>query len=182
MKRGALFSFLLLATSAAYAVPSMHVTVSDPNGKPAYRGATNADGTFATGNLPPSQYVVQFTSKDAAATKDQYLLVISAGKKNLISNTFAGEKFTSGGAAVKLDLAAVGKISGQVVSAQALAAAKVRIINGKRYRWVEAETGSNLRGHLAEEGRAGAHQVVIFSTDEIRKIQDRGDSSVLLHR
>ncbi len=58
-----LFTLILLFTAAAYGIPLMNVTVSDANSKLAFKGATNANGTFATAELRPGQYVVQFNSK-----------------------------------------------------------------------------------------------------------------------
>ena len=61
--RGALLSLALLAAGMAQGgVSPVNVIVSDAGGKPAFQGMTNANGTFATTNLTPGNYVVQFKS------------------------------------------------------------------------------------------------------------------------
>ena len=59
----------------------MDVTVFDANGKVAFKGPMSANATFATRNLHPGHYVVQFNSRRAAVKNNQYLLVVSAGTK-----------------------------------------------------------------------------------------------------
>ena len=104
-----------IAISIVYgAVPALNVTVSDASGKAAFRGATNADGTFATTNLKPGNYVVQFHSTNPALKGNQYALVISAGKKKVSANSVTGETFAAGGVAMKIDVGASVKITGQV--------------------------------------------------------------------
>jgi len=41
-------------------VPPLDVTVFDPSSKVAFKGSLSANSTFATGNLRPGNYVVQF--------------------------------------------------------------------------------------------------------------------------
>jgi hypothetical protein len=83
-------AFFFVAISVVYgAVPALSVTVSDASGKAAFRGATNATGTFATTNLKPGNYVVQFNSTNSALKGNQYALVISAGKKKVSANAVA---------------------------------------------------------------------------------------------
>ena len=108
---------LLVAASVANAgVPSLNVTVSDSTGKAAFKGATKADGGFSTGNLKPGNYVVQFNSANSALKGGQYSIIIAAGKKKVVANSLAGEKFLGGGVAMKIDVGAglgiVGHVSG----------------------------------------------------------------------
>ncbi|MGI8820275.1 MAG: carboxypeptidase-like regulatory domain-containing protein [Chthoniobacterales bacterium] len=182
MKSYPLLGFLLLVASAVYAIPRVEVTVSAAGGKVVDRGTTAADGTFATGKLSPGHYVVQFNSKDQTMKSDEYLLIVSAGKQSVISNALPGETFTTRGAAVKMDLPGAGKIGGQVASARALAQAKVRMINGKRYRWVESATGSNLGGHLAEATAGNGQQVQTLSTNEVNKLQEHAGEGSMINK
>lgn len=150
----------------------MEVTVADAHSRVAFQGATKANGTFATGDLRPGPYVVRFHSRRATVKGDQFMLILLAGKKPLLSNAVAGEKFTSpGGVAVKIDVAPGAKITGQVESARALARDKVKVVNGKRYFFVR-ETGSNLGGHWIAEDARGAGRTLQMNADQIRNIQN----------
>jgi hypothetical protein len=94
--------FLVASSVADTGVPSMNVTVSDPSGKMAFKGATKNDGDFATAKLPPGNYVVQFTTKTSSVKGGQYSIVVAAGKKKVVANAVAGEKFLGGGVALKV--------------------------------------------------------------------------------
>src|SRR5205814_5203111 len=109
------------------AIPALNVTVSDAGGKVAFKGATNSSGLFATTNLKPGSYIVAFNSTNAALKGNQYVLVISAGKKKVSANAVAGEKFTAGGVAMKIDVGASVNITGQVA-----AESKVAMKDGKK--------------------------------------------------
>ena len=63
MIRSTALSLFLAAGMAYGAVPALNVTVSDASGKAAFKGTTNAKGTFATAKLKPGNYVVQFNSR-----------------------------------------------------------------------------------------------------------------------
>ena len=55
------FAVLLGLAAAAYGgVPPLDVTVFDASSKVAFKGSLSANSTFATGNLRPGNYVVQF--------------------------------------------------------------------------------------------------------------------------
>lgn len=186
MVRNTVISLLLIVTSAVYGgVPSMNVTVSDASGKVAFKGATNANAAFATGNLQPGRYVVQFNSKSAAVKGNQYLLVVSAGEKKILAEAVPGDKFTAGGVAMRVNVTRALKITGQVASEQAIASGASRLVqmrNGRRYFWVTAETGSNLGGRWVEEGVAEERNIVRFSSDELRKVHDRAFEGSMLNR
>ena len=178
------FALLLgIATTAYGGVPSMNVTVFDANGKVAFKGPTSANATFAARNLHPGNYVVQFNTKSTAVKNNQYLLVVSAGKKKVIAADVPREKFMAGGVAMRVDVGPGSEITGQVATEQAVAQGdgpKYRVIDGKRYLWVSAELGSNRGGHWMEEGLPTAGNVTVLSSDDIQKIQDRaGEGSVI---
>jgi hypothetical protein len=111
------FCFLLAAAFVADAgVPPMNVTISDPSGKAAFKGATKNDGAFATATLQPGNYVVQFTTNNTSVKGGQYSVVVAAGKKKVVANAVAGEKFLGGGVAMKVEVGAGLNIIGQVVA------------------------------------------------------------------
>ncbi len=60
MARNVLLILTLLGASAVHGIPLMDLTVSDTNSKLAFKGATKANGTFATGSSPrPIRRAVQ---------------------------------------------------------------------------------------------------------------------------
>ena len=116
--RGVLLPFILLAAGMAYGgVPPMNVTVSDAGGKAAFKGATNANGTFATANLRPGNYVVQFNSSSGAMKGNRYAIVVSSGTKKVAAATVPGEKFLGRGVALNVVVGAGLNITGQVAPA-----------------------------------------------------------------
>jgi hypothetical protein len=106
--------FLVAASVANAGIPSMNVTVSDSAGKAAFKGATKNDGSFATAALQPGNYVVQFNTKNAAIKGGQYSIIVAAGKKKVVANAVAGDRFLAGGVAMKVEVAAGSSITGQV--------------------------------------------------------------------
>src|SRR5436190_6609381 len=173
-----------IAISMVYgAVPALNVTVSDASGKAAFRGATNADGTFATTNLKPGNYVVQFHSTNPALKGNQYALVISAGKKKVSANAVTGETFAAGGVAMKIDVGASVNITGQVA-----VESKVAMKDGKKMVWLPPRVGSNMPGHWVPADSAEA--IAAQNSGELRKedintLQQRaralGDGEVITH-
>ncbi len=170
--------FLLGIASAAYAaVPPMEVTVFDASGHVAFSGPLSANASFATKNLPAGHYVVQLSTNSAAVKNNQYLLVVAAGRKKLTASAVPGEKFITGGAAIKVDVRSRLQITGQIANEQATGdqgLSRYRVINGKRYVWVTTELGSNRGGHWVEEGSAPMVNVIVWTSDELRKRMDRG--------
>jgi len=116
MKNLFLAAVLFAATAAFGGVPAMSVVVSDASGKAAFKGATKANGAFATEKLQPGKYVVQFNSKNAALKGGQYSIVVAAGKKKVVANAIAGEKFLAGGVAMKVEVGAGLNITGQIAA------------------------------------------------------------------
>ena len=113
--RGALLSFALLATGLAFGgISPINVTVSDAGGKASFKGVTNANGTFATANLKPGNYVVQFNSTSGGMKGNRYAIVVSAGTKKVAAAAVPGEKFAGGGVALKVVVGAGLNITGQV--------------------------------------------------------------------
>ncbi len=173
-----LLSILVAAASAACgAMPALSVTVSDAGGKVAYKGKTNAGGTFATAKLHPGDYTVQFNANGAPA--GNYALVISAGKEKVMAEAVPGQKFDKGGVAMKIKVGSDVNVTGQVTTGKAgnVAAAgntRVKIINGKRWFLVKGTTGSNLGDHWVEEGTPEARNVQGLSNSAVGRMQERG--------
>lgn len=178
------FAVLLgIATTVYGGVPSMNVTVFDADGKVAFKGPTSANATFAARNLHPGNYVVQFNTRSAAVKNNQYLLVVSAGKKKVIAADVPGEKFMAGGVAMRVEVGSGSEITGQVATEQAVAQGdgpKYRVIDGKRYLWVSGELGSNRGGHWMEEGLPKARNVTVMSPEDIQRKQDRAGEGSLI--
>jgi hypothetical protein len=141
-----------MATIAFGAVPSMNVTVSDSSGKSAYKGATDAKGTFATGTLKPGGYVVQFNSKSAPKGA-KYAVVVSAGNKKVTANAVDAEKLAAGGVAMKIDVGAGLNITGQ-------------------------KTGSNLSAHWAESDSAEAKEAMTSGNMSRQELQNRQSQGI----
>jgi hypothetical protein len=180
----AAFAVLLgIATTAYGGLPPIDVTVFDANSKVAFKGPISANATFATGNLHPGHYVVQFNAKSPAVKDNQYLLVVSAGKKKVIAPGVRGETLIAGGAAMRLDVELGSKITGQVANEQDVARGdgpKYRLIDGKLFVWVTAELGSNRGGHWEEPGLAPARNITAWNSDDFRRRQDRGGEGSLI--
>jgi hypothetical protein len=172
-------ALLLGMASAAFAgVPPMEVTVFDASGKVGFKGAMKANGTFATANLQPGHYVVQFNTKSAAAKGNQYLLVVSAGNKKVIATGVSGETFIGGGVAMRVNVGAGLKITGQVASEENVAL-NYRVIGGQRFVWASEGLGSNMGGRWVEASMAPARNVVRVTHDALSKFMDRaGEGSM----
>jgi hypothetical protein len=170
----------LIAVSVGYsALPAVNVTVSDGGGKVAFKGATNATGTFATSNLKPGNYVVQFNSTNAALKGRQYTLVISAGKKKVSADAVAGDKFLAGGVAMKLEVGSGLNITGQVA---ATADVKIDPKSKKKLVYIPPAVGSNMPGRWVPEDSAeavAARQTRQIRTDEVNKMQEHGDGNII---
>ena len=167
--RTVILAVALAVTTAFAGVPPVNVTVSG-SGKAAFKGKTDAKGTFATAKLTPGEYTVQFNSDSAELKGNKYALVVSAGKKKVSAN-IAGEKFARGGVAMKVDVGAGLNITG-VVAADDAPVSK----NNKKMVWVPPALGSNLPGRWVEEDSAEAKLAKsrgTMSTDKVRDIQDR---------
>jgi hypothetical protein len=165
--------------------PSMNVTVFDATEKVVFKQSIKADAAFATGNLRAGNYVVQFNTKSQTVKDNYYLAVISSGKKKVIAAAVRGEKFTAGGAAMKIDVAPGMQITGKVVAESATArhdGPMVRVIDGKRYFWIASRVGSHFGPHWEEEGLANSNNVSSLSFGKMQKIQDNAYEGSMLDR
>lgn len=127
MIRGSVLSLLLVtACMARGGVPSLKVTVFDAGGKTTFKGATNAKGAFATANLKPGNYVVQFNSTGGGMKGNQYAIVVSAGMKKVAAAAVPGEKFAGGGVAMRVVVDAGLNITGQVAEEGSAEAARAK--------------------------------------------------------
>jgi hypothetical protein len=110
--RGTVLSLCFVIASMAYgAVPPLNVTVSDASGKVAFRGKTDAQGSFTTEKMKPGTYDVQFTS--TGAITGNYSIKVSAGVKHVSANRVAGDKFAKG-VALKVNVQNLWNIVGEV--------------------------------------------------------------------
>jgi hypothetical protein len=172
--RNTLLTLVVSAASVTYGgVAAINVTVSDSSGKAAYKGATDGNGTFATGKLQPGGYVVQFNSKSAPKGA-KYAMVVSAGKKKVTASAVEAEKLAAGGVAMKIDVGAGLNITGQVADDHGNAPMGK---NGKPMVWIQ-KAGSNLAGHWAESDSAEAKQVMTSRSMSRQDIQDRQSQGV----
>jgi hypothetical protein len=167
-----------MATIAFGAVPSMNVTVSDSGGKAAYKGATDAKGSFATATLKPGGYVVQLNSKSAPKGA-KYAVVVSSGKKKVTANAVDAEKLAAGGVAMKIDVGAGLNITGQVAAEDKNSAPMGH--NGKPMVWIPKKTGSNLSAHWAESDSAEAKEAMTSTSMSRQDLQNRQSQGIAPH-
>lgn len=158
--------FLAVACMAYGAVPPLNVAVSDSSGKAAFKGRTDAKGTFATPKVKPGDYVVQFSSP-GGAIQGNYSIVVSAGVKKISASGVAGEKFVKG-VALKVVVGNLWNISGQVAAEEAGASK-----NGKKMVWIPPQLGSNRPGRWVEEDSADAKLAKTAGSLSARDIQNR---------
>jgi hypothetical protein len=174
-----LVSLFVIIVSMSYgAVPSMNVTVSDSSGKSAYKGATDAKGTFATGKLQPGGYVVQFNSK-SAPKGTTYAMVVSAGKKKVTASAVQAEKLAAGGVAMKIDVGAGLNITGQVAAEDKSSAPMGH--NGKPMVWIAKKTGSNIAAHWVESDSAEAKEAMASGNMSREDLQNRQSQGIAPH-
>ena len=159
---------LLASAPAAFALPQLVVTVADSGGKPAFKGATSASGTFETGTLKPGPYVVQFNAKTNVTAGD-YALVISAGKKKVTAGSIPAAKFSGGGVAMRIDVGSGLNITGQVMNGLDTKVDK----NGKKMVWIPKQLGSNLPAHWAEADSAEAKSASVAGSISNKTIMDQ---------
>ena len=96
-------SFVVFIATVVYGtVPPINVTVSDGSGKVAFKGTTNASGTFATANLKPGNYVVQFNSSSGAMKGNRYAIAVSAGTQKASADAIPAARLAGAGVAMKI--------------------------------------------------------------------------------
>jgi hypothetical protein len=179
----ACFALTLLLSTAYGGTASMNVTVFDATEKVVFKQSITENATFATGNLRAGKYVVQFNSTSPAVKNNLYLAVVSAGRKKVIAASVPGDKFMAGGAAMKIDVGPGLNISGKVAPETVTAQGEgpvFRVIDGKRYFWVNAQIGTNFAGQWVEEGLPPRAPVILWTADELRKRMDRGGEGSML--
>jgi len=151
----------------------MSVIISDSGGRAAYIGTTDTNGVFTTASLRPGNYVVQFKSRNDAVKANDYALVISSGRKKVTADSVAGEKFTGGGVAMRIELASSASISGQVADAATMVDA-----GGRRLVWVSQKLGSHLPAHWASEDSPEAIEARTQFNFSRKNLQDRQNQGV----
>ena len=175
----------ILLGTAYGGIPSMEVTVFDATQKVVFKQSIKADTAFATGNLRAGNYVVQFNTKNPTVKNNHYLAVISSGQKKVIAAAVRGEKFMAGGAAMKIEVGSGMQITGKVAAEPTVArrdGPMVRVIDGKRYVWVESRIGSNFGPRWEKQGIANSNNVSSLSQDKMRRIQDSAYEGSMLDR
>ncbi len=176
--RSLLFTCLALASATSLvraSVPIMEVKVSNEAGKLVFSGKTDQKGLFATKQLEPGDYVVQFNCNTAKG--GPYALVVSAGKKKVVANSVSAGQFTKGGVAMKLPVEKLLSVTGQISDAgQATTTAsngKTKYVNGKKFVWVPSELGSNLGGRWEPADSAAARNIQNTGTETLTNAQSR---------
>jgi hypothetical protein len=179
----AVTALLCIATPANGGSPPIRITVFDANETVAFRGSLGAHATFATQNLRPGKYVVQFSSSSGAVNGNRYFLAISAGSKKVIASAVAGDLLTGRGAAMRVDVGPGLNITGQVVKEDGSlvsSTSKYRMIDGRPYIWIANSLGSNIQGRWVDATVAPATRVTTYRTEDIRRFQDHiGEGSML---
>lgn len=157
------FSLVIASIAWGAAIPPVNVEVSNSSGKNVFKGTTNASGTFTTGDLAAGQYVVQFTSKASGMKGAKFSIAVNAGKTSMSADSVTGEKLTSNGVAMKVNVSSNAKMTGQistggksagVTTAAAQDNRPGKMINGKKYIWVTPQTSNLEGGHWVEAGSA----------------------------
>jgi hypothetical protein len=164
---------LMGACLANGSVPPMTVIVSDSSGRAAYKGATTTEGGFSTATLRPGNYVVQFKSGNTDVAANNYALVVSAGRKKVTADSVAGEKFTGGGVAMRIEVGSSASISGQVADATTMVDA-----TGRRLVWVPQKLGSNLPAHWASEDSSEAKEAKTQLNYNRKNLQDKMNQGI----
>ena len=92
-----------LAVAELYAgAPPINIMVSDSTGRVVFKGTAAANGTFATGNLQPGNYVVQFTSNGSPPKGIHYAIIVSSASAKASANDIDGERLAGAGVAMKI--------------------------------------------------------------------------------
>jgi hypothetical protein len=155
-----------LATAAMFLVAShadgaeaahFEVTVSDEAGRLIYRAKTDDNGVFATREVIPGNYVVQFKAKNAALDRNDYAIYAAAGKRRVVADAIAGRRLAGSGIAMRLRPTISTPIIGQVALG-GVNALGTKIVKGVRYVLLPPATG-DIGPRWVEEGTQSAHNV-----------------------
>jgi len=166
------------AVSGAPGAAAVKVTVKEKaSGKTVHLAMTDAAGKFASPNLQPGSYNVEFRSAKGAGFEGKQLSIsLSTGKGAPRKSTAVG-KHLQGGVALAVDLPANSKLTGEVLVAGKEAPegrapagmekvrANVKVMDGKKYVWVRQPIGSNMGGKWVEAGTEGA----VLATEKTRR-------------
>lgn len=165
--RNLIVAVALAAAPVAYGanVAGLDVTVKK-DGKPVYKGKTDASGSFSTNNLEPGPYNVELRAPKSLSLHGQTVKIAVSTGKGAPTTSNSDGKHMQGGVAMTVEVQKPAKVSGQITSVAGVAAertgavpagyeavkANVKVINGKRHVWVPAPIGSNMGGKWVEEG------------------------------
>ena len=179
------FAFATVGAQAAPGTISFDVVVKQKaNGTAVFNGKTDARGNFATPELAPGSYAVEFRSKAAAAMKGRDITIaLNSGKGQTSETTAPADKFSTG-VAMAFEVKRPTKVTGQVGASTgaeavgntkgALVPGTLKIMNGKRYVWMPPELGSNIGGKWVPEGSPGAPRANVSrgNRDSLQRMQD----------
>jgi hypothetical protein len=169
---GAVFIVPLLAiASIVYgaAVSNVDVTVSDATGRLIYRGKTDTNGVFGTGQVAAGDYVVQFNAKNAAVNRSDYAIYAAAGHRRVVAHDISGRQFAGAGVAMRLKSVARTPIIGQVALG-GVNALGTKIVKGVRYVLLPPATG-DIGPRWVEEGTQAARNVTRIQFDDPNMIK-----------
>jgi hypothetical protein len=166
MKAILLSAIFWLGVSVVHAagVADVDVTISDAAGRLAYRGKTDSNGVFASGQVAPGNYVVQFRAKRAKANRNDYAIYAAAGHQRMVADAIAAAGLTGAGVAMRLKTATRTPIIGQI-AVGGLDALGTKIVNGKRYVLVPPQTG-DLGPRWVEEGTTARRNVTRVNVED----------------
>ncbi len=174
--KNSLLFFVLFAGTVATAlglgaggVPNVEVTISDAAGHLNYRGKTDANGVFATHQVPAGNYVIQLKAKNAAITRNDYAIFAAAGHQRVVADAISGATFTGAGVAMRLKPTASTPIIGQVALG-GVNALGTKIVRGTRYVLLPPATG-DLGPRWVEEGTSAARNVTRVRMDDPEMIK-----------
>ena len=164
-------AWLLVGASVVYAggAANITVTISDSAGKLAYHGKTDSNGVFASGQVAPGNYVVQFNAKNAAANGNDYAIYAAAGHHRVVAEAIAGAKLAGAGVAMRVKATTRTPIIGQV-AVGGVNALGTKIVNGVRYVLAPPQTG-DVGPRWVEEGTGPARNVTRINVDEANMIK-----------
>ncbi len=146
-------------------MPALDVKVSNAAGKAVFTGKTDSSGNFATGQLTPGTYVVQFNGNIKGGP---YALQVRAGKEENGADSLPAGKFGKGGLAMKITLAGPMSVTGQLAPAGAIKTAaaaapaknanglKTKMENGRELVFIPPERGGWLPGRWVPADSAEA--------------------------
>jgi hypothetical protein len=171
--RSAFVSLLMAGASVAYAVPPMSVLVADSSGRAASSRRHGLQWNVHHSAPFGGQLHCAVQGAYKTVQGNNYALVVAAGRKKVVADTVAGEKFAAGGVAMRIEVAGGGNIVGQVASDM-----QGMVKNGKLLVWIPRQVDSNLGGHWAEADSAEARVAQTRPSYSIKNLQDKQNQGV----